>query len=193
MLRVELFCQRNCRDNSSSEQTNALWVKANWQVPLGILELCLSFYSHPNISDGNFILFLFSYLIAPKYSDIFFEVEINLFWFSFSISLQNVRKEPVEFCQIFHPWNWCTDICKTQFSTFYFFILKTILLSNAIFSSFSRHGPYFHPTKNRCSTRPSSPFFYICCNFGQIFCTKVIQFFLCGKYGTLRTQKEQQI
>ena len=27
----------------------ALWVKANGKVPIGILELCLSFYSHPNI------------------------------------------------------------------------------------------------------------------------------------------------
>ena len=25
-------------------------------VPVGILELCLSSYSHPNISDGNFSL-----------------------------------------------------------------------------------------------------------------------------------------
>ena len=35
---------------------NALWVKANGKRAIGISELCLSFYSHPNISDGNFIL-----------------------------------------------------------------------------------------------------------------------------------------
>ena len=35
---------------------SALWVKANGEEALGISELCLSFYSHPNISDGNFIL-----------------------------------------------------------------------------------------------------------------------------------------
>ena len=28
----------------------------DWKVPIGISELCLSFYSHPNLSDGNFIL-----------------------------------------------------------------------------------------------------------------------------------------
>ena len=38
------------------EHTNALWVKANGEEALEISELCLSFYSHPNISDGNFIL-----------------------------------------------------------------------------------------------------------------------------------------
>ena len=35
---------------------NALWVKANGEEALGISKLCLSFYSHSNISDGNFIL-----------------------------------------------------------------------------------------------------------------------------------------
>ena len=34
-------------------------------------------------------------------------------------SINSVRKTgQVELCQIFHPSNWCTDICKTQFSTF---------------------------------------------------------------------------
>ena len=34
-------------------------------------------------------------------------------------SINSVRKTGrVELCQIFHPSNWCTDICKTQFSTF---------------------------------------------------------------------------
>ena len=37
------------------------------------------------------------------------------------------------------------------------------------------------------------PFLYSYCSFGQIFCTKVIQFFFCGKYRTLGTQIEQQI
>ena len=34
--------------------------------------------------------------------------------------------------------------------------MKLVSLSNAILSFFSRHGPYFHPTKDRCSTRPTS-------------------------------------
>ena len=97
----------------------------------------------------------------------------------FLISLQNVRKKGrVELCQIFHPKNWCADICKAQFLPSNLnFTLKTVLLSNAISSFFSRHGLYFHPTKDCRSTRPYSPFFNIYCYFGQIFCTEVIQLF----------------
>ena len=62
--------------------------------------------------------------------------------------------------QIFDPNLWSTDICKTQISTINLnFTLKSVSLSNAILSFFSRHGPYFHPTKDRCSTSPTSPFF----------------------------------
>ena len=57
---------------------SALWVKANGEEALGISELCLSFYSHPNISDGNI-------------PDRFIKAEMNIF--SFSISLQNIRKK----------------------------------------------------------------------------------------------------
>ena len=32
-------------------QYSALWVKVNGEEALGISERCLSFYSHPNISD----------------------------------------------------------------------------------------------------------------------------------------------
>ena len=56
------------------------------------------------------------------------------------------------------------------------FTLKPASLSSAILSFFSRHGIYLHPTKDRCSTRPASPFLYICCNFGKCFCTYVIHF-----------------
>ena len=55
--------------------------------------------------------------------------------------------------------------------------MKSASSSNAILSFFSQHGLYFYPTKDRCLTRPTSTFLYICCNFGQIFCTNLIQFF----------------
>ena len=55
--------------------------------------------------------------------------------------------------------------------------MKPASFSIAILSFFSRHGQYFHPTKDQPRTRPASPFLYICCNFGQIFCTNVVQFF----------------
>ena len=55
--------------------------------------------------------------------------------------------------------------------------MKSGSVSNAILSFISQHGLYFYPTKDRCSLRPTSTLLYICCNFGQIFCTNVIQFF----------------
>ena len=57
------------------------------------------------------------------------------------------------------------------------FTMKSTSFSIAILSFFSRHGLYFHPTKDQPLTRPTSTFFYVSCNFGQIFCTNVIQFF----------------
>ena len=52
--------------------------------PIGISELCLSFYSHPNISDGNFILVPPLNCTQIFHID-FFEAKINIFLFSFSI------------------------------------------------------------------------------------------------------------
>ena len=61
------------------------------------------------------------------------------------------------------------------------FTMKPASFNIAILSFFSRHGLYFHPTKDRPRMRPASTFLYFCCNFGQIFCTKVIQFFFLWK------------
>ena len=83
------------------------------------------------------------------------------------------------------------------------FTMKPASLSNPILSFFSRHGLYFHPTKDRCSTRPASPFLYISCYFGQIFCTNIIQFFSvqnmdhdqlkkCSKYHLVSLMDEKQ-
>ena len=83
------------------------------------------------------------------------------------------------------------------------FTMKPASLSNAILSFFSWHGLYLYPTKDRCATRPASPFLYICCNFGQIFCTNVIQFFSvqnmghyqlikCSKYHLVSLLDEKQ-
>ena len=95
--------------------------------------------------------------------------------------------------QIFDPNLWSTDICKTQISTLNLnFTLKTVSLSNAILSFFSRHGPYFHPTKDRCSTSPSSPFFTFVVIL-VIFAALKSSIFFSGKFGTLGTQKEQKI
>ena len=67
--------------------------------------------------------------------------------------------------------------------------MKGASFNDAILSFFSRHGQYFHPTKDQPRTRPPSPFLYICCNFGQIFCTNVIQFFSVENMGHNQLQK----
>ena len=81
--------------------------------------------------------------------------------------------------------------------------MKSASSSNAILSFFSQHGLYFYPTKDCCLTRPTSTFLYICCNFGQIFCTNIIQFFSvqnmghdqlkkCSKYHLVSLLDEKQ-
>ena len=68
-----------------------------------IPEHCLSFYSHPNISDVNFIL-------VPHFNRTqIFQIDLSRLkkkhiLIFLLISLQNVRKKGrVELCQIFHP------------------------------------------------------------------------------------------
>ena len=83
------------------------------------------------------------------------------------------------------------------------FTMKSGSVSNAILSFFSQHGLYFYPTKDRCLLRPTSTCLYICCNFGQIFCTNLIQFFSvqnmghdqlkkCSKYHLVSLLDEKQ-
>ena len=83
------------------------------------------------------------------------------------------------------------------------FTMKTASFGIAILSFFSRQGQYFHLTKDQLRTRPSSTFLYICCNFGQIFCTNVVQFFsvenmghnhlqMCSKYHLVSLLNEKQ-
>ena len=67
--------------------------------------------------------------------------------------------------------------------------MNTASFSIAILNFFSRHGQYFHPTKDQPRTRPSSTFLYICYNFRQIFCTNVIQFFSVENMGHNQLQK----
>ena len=92
--------------------------------------------------------------------------------------------------QIFDPSDWCTDICKTIFAFFKpQFHHEVGLVQHRYFELFSRHGQYFHPTKDQPQTRPCSTFLYICYNFRQIFCTNVIQFFSVENMGHNQLQK----
>ena len=67
--------------------------------------------------------------------------------------------------------------------------MKSASFSIAILNFFSRHGQYFHPTKDQPRTRLSSTFLYICYNFRQIFCTNVIQFFSVENMGHNQLKK----
>ena len=67
--------------------------------------------------------------------------------------------------------------------------MNTASFSIAFWNFFSRHGQYFHPTKDQPRTRPSSTFLYICYNFRQIFCTNVIQFFSVENMGHNQLKK----
>ena len=67
--------------------------------------------------------------------------------------------------------------------------MKSASFSIAILNFFSRHGQYFHPTKDQPRTRPSSTFLYICYNFRQVFCTNIIQFFSVENMGHNQLQK----
>ena len=105
---------------------------------------------------------------------------------------------------IFEASKLCTDICKTIFALFKpQFHHEDGLIRHRYFELFSRYGQYFHLTKDQLRTRPSSTFLYICCNFGQIFCTNVVQFFsvenmghnqlkMCSKYHLVSLLNEKQ-
>ena len=67
--------------------------------------------------------------------------------------------------------------------------MKSASFSIAILNFFSRHGQYFHLTKDQPRTRPCSTFLYICCNFTQIFCTNVIQLFSVENMGHNQLKK----
>ncbi len=92
--------------------------------------------------------------------------------------------------QIFHPSNWCTDICKTIFETLKLqFHHEAGLVQQRYFDLFFSALVNIFILQDQPRTRPASPFLYICCNFGQIFCTNVIQFFSVENMGQNQLRK----
>ena len=84
-----------------------------------------------------------SFLLHPNIPDRFIEAEMNIFWFSFSISLQNVRKKGMSWIlsnilpkKLVHRY-----LPNTIFNLNINFTLNTVLLSNAILSFF--HGKVY--------------------------------------------------
>jgi len=119
---------------------------------------------------------------------------MNIFWFSFSISLQNIRKKGTSWIlsNISPKKRVQRYLRNTIFNFKLKFHLEVGLVEQRYFELFSWHGPYFHPTKDRCSTSPTSPFFTFVVIL-VIFAALKSSIFFCGKFGTSGTQKEQQI
>ena len=93
-------------------------------------------------------------------------------------SINSVRKKvQVELFQIFHSSNLCTYICKTPIPTFKpRFHHEVGLVEQRYFELFFSAWPLFLSYK-RSLLNEADFNLCICCNFGQIFCTNVIQFF----------------
>ena len=113
-------------------------------------------------------------------SSLSLKAEMIKFWFPFQFHCKMKEKKGRDvFFQIVYPRNWCADICNADFLPSNLnFILKTVLLSNAILSFFLGMVYIFILQKIIAQRGRIHPFFYICCDFSQIFCTEVIQFFL---------------
>ena len=126
-----------------------------------------SFYLHPNIPDR------------------FVEAEMNIFWFSFSISLQNIRKKGTSWIlsNISPKKRVHRYLQNTIFNFKLKFHLEDGLVQQRYFEFFSWPGLYFHPAKDRCSTRPYLPFFTFVVILVQFSAPKSSNFFL-WVYGT---------
>ena len=122
---------------------NALWVRLNVKREIGKFLPRPSFYPCPNISDRFPSHFIF---VGDK---------MNI-----SQSTQKGKRDELNSFKYFTQVTGAQIFAKHQFQLSNLdFTMKPASLSNPIFSFFPRHGLYFHPTKDRCSTRPSSPFF----------------------------------
>ena len=126
-----------------------------------------------------------SFLSHPIIPDRFIRAKMNKFWFSFSISQENVKKKGMSW--ILSNISSKKMVHRYLQNTIFNFELKLHLEDGSatlFWAFFSWHGPYFHPTKDRCSTRPSSPFFTFVVILVIFSALKSSNFF-CWIYGTL--------
>ena len=157
---------------------NALWIKSNGKRAIGTLELCLSFYSHPYISS----LSLFS--ITPNILDRFIKAKINIFWFSFSISLQNIRKKGTSWIlsNISPKKRVHRYLQNTIFNFKLKFHFEDGLVEQSYFELFLGMVYIFILQKNVARQGCLHPFFtfYVI----LVKCSTPKSFFFCGKYET---------
>ena len=105
---------------------------------------------------------------------------MNIFRFSFSISLQNVRKKGTSWIlsNISPKKRVHRYLQDTIFNFKLKFQLEDGLVQQRYFELFFAAWSIFSNYKRLLLIEAIFTLFYICCNFGQIFCTEVIQLFL---------------
>ena len=91
---------------------------------------------------------------------------------------------------IFEASKLCTDICKTIFETLkHQFHHEAGLVQHRYFELFFSAWSIFSSYKRSAPNETGFTFFVICCNFGQFFCTNVIQFFSVENMGHNQLKK----
>ena len=119
---------------------------------------------------------------------------MNIFWFSFSISLQNVRKKgPAEFCQMFQLKKLVSRYLQSTVFTFKLkFHLEDGLVEQCYFELFSLTWSIFSSFKRSLLNETVFTLFFTFVVILVKFSAPKSSNFFCGKFGTLGTQKEQQ-
>ena len=105
---------------------------------------------------------------------------MNIFWFSFSISLQNIRKKGTSWIlsNISPKKRVHRYLQNTIFNFKLKFHLEVGLVEQRYFELFFSAWSIFSSYKRLLLNEPDFTLFYICFNFGHICCTEVIHFFL---------------
>ena len=116
---------------------------------------------------------------------------MNIFWFSFSISLQNIRKKGTSW--ILSNISPKKRVHRYLQNTIFNFKLKFHpedgLVEQRYFELFFSAWSIFSSYKRSLLIEAVFTLFYICCNFGQIFCPEVIQLFLWQIWELFRNSK----
>ena len=119
---------------------------------------------------------------------------MNIFWFSFSISLQNIRKKGTSWIlsNISPKKRVHRYLQNTIFNFKLKFHLEVGLVEQRYFELFFSAWSIFSSYKRSLLNEPDFTLFYICFNFGHICCTEVIQFFSVENLGHQELKKSSK-
>ena len=119
---------------------------------------------------------------------------MNIFWFSFSISLQNIRKKGTSWIlsNISPKKRVHRYLQNTIFNFKLKFHLEVGLVEQRYFELFFSAWSIFSSYKRSLLNEAVFTLFYICFNFGHICCTEVIQFFSVENLGHKELKKSSK-